>query len=247
MTAGGTHQAGAQPAEHQTTTGMTRRLLVCGVIGGPLLVGASFIQAITRQGFDLTRQPLSLLLLGDLGWIQLINFEVSGLLAIAYAAGVRRYLHPGRAGTWGPLLIGGWGAGLIVAGFFGPDPSMGFPPGAPAGMPTSMTGHSMIHGIGFFLSLASLVGSGDAGAHGPQRCNDGRRPRRRTVVRDGDRNGRLDRAGCSAPPGRVSLAVAQFFVPICSRLRCRPTVRHSAAPCFTRHERHPSKIRRAWQ
>jgi hypothetical protein len=136
---------------------MTRRLLVCGVIAGPLFVGASFVQAVMRQGFDLARQPLSLLLLGDLGWIQLINFEVSGLLAIAYAVGVRRFLHPGRAGTWGPLLIGAWGAGLIVAGFFGPDPSMGFPPGAPEGTPPSMTLHSMIHGIGFFVSLASLV------------------------------------------------------------------------------------------
>jgi hypothetical protein len=136
---------------------MTRMLLRCGVIAGPLFVGASFVQAAMRPGFDLTRQPLSLLLLGDHGWIQLINFEASGILAVVYALGVRRALYPGRAGTWGPLLIGAWGAGLIIAGIFGPDPSMGYPPGAPEGNPTVMTTHSMIHGIGFFVSLLSLV------------------------------------------------------------------------------------------
>jgi hypothetical protein len=141
------------------TNEMTRRLLVCGVIAGPLFIGASFIQAMTRHGFELIRQPLSLLLLGDLGWIQLINFEVSGLLAIAFAVGMRRLLHPGPAGTWGPLFMGAWGAGLIVAGIFGPDPSMGFPPGAPEGAPATMSAHSSVHGLGFLVSLASLIGA----------------------------------------------------------------------------------------
>jgi hypothetical protein len=112
-----------------------------------------------RQGFDLARQPISLLLLGDLGWVQLINFEASGLLAIAFAVGVRRLLHPGRAGTWGPVFIGAYGVGLVIAGIFGPDPSMGFPPGAPEGIPTSMSTHSAIHGAAFLVSLVGLVGS----------------------------------------------------------------------------------------
>jgi uncharacterized protein DUF998 len=114
------HHASAGFAEQGTTDGTTVRPLMRGAIAGSLFVGASFVQAITRQGFDLTRQPLSLLLLGDLGWIQLINFEAVGLLAIAYAIGVRRRLDGGRAGTWGPILIGAWGAGLIIAGVFGP-------------------------------------------------------------------------------------------------------------------------------
>jgi hypothetical protein len=137
----------------------TRRLLACGILVGTLFVGVSFVQAVTRQGFDLSRQPLSLLLLGDLGWIQLMNFEVVGFLSIAYAVGIRRLLHPGRAGTWGPLLVAGFGVGLIVAGIFGPDPSMGYPPGAPEGTPATMSTHSAIHGVGFFISLASFIGA----------------------------------------------------------------------------------------
>jgi hypothetical protein len=137
----------------------TRRLLMCGVIAGVLFVGVSFLQAISRHGFNAARQPLSLLLLGDLGWIQLINFEATGVLAIAYAVGVHRRLRPGRAATWGAILIGAWGAGLIIAGAFGPDPSMGFPPGAPPGNPPTMTTHSLVHGIGFAVSLVSLIGA----------------------------------------------------------------------------------------
>jgi hypothetical membrane protein len=106
---------------------VTRGLLVCGVASGPLFVGVSLIQALTRPGFDLTRHPISLLSLGDLGWIQIANFVLSGLLAIAYAVGMRRVLHQGRGGTWGPLLIGAYGAGLIAAGIFPPDPGFGFP------------------------------------------------------------------------------------------------------------------------
>jgi hypothetical protein len=127
------------------------------MLAGALFVGASLIQGVTRQGFNLARQPLSLLLLGDLGWIQFVNFEAVGLLSIAFGIGMRRLLHRGRAGTWGPICLSGFGAGLIIAGVFGPDPSMGYPPGAPPGTPATMSIHSAIHGVGFGLSLLSLV------------------------------------------------------------------------------------------
>ena len=47
----------------------TARLLACGVLAGPLFLTVLMIQAFTREGFDLSRHPLSLLSLGDLGWI----------------------------------------------------------------------------------------------------------------------------------------------------------------------------------
>lgn len=42
---------------------------------------------------------------------------VSGVLFTAAAVGLRRVLHPGPGGTWGPLLIGATGVGLIAACF----------------------------------------------------------------------------------------------------------------------------------
>ena len=97
------------------------------MLAGPLFVLVAAAQVLTRDGFDITRQPLSLLSLGDNGWIQIANFIVSGVLVLAFAVGLRRTLASGRGRTWGPVLIGGYGAGLVVAGIFTPDPSQGFP------------------------------------------------------------------------------------------------------------------------
>ena len=135
----------------------TRALLICGVIAGPLLVGLSFIQAFTRPGFDLARHPISLLGLGNLGWLQIANFEITGLLFVACAVGIRQALRPGIGCRWGPLLFAGYGLGLIAAGIFTADPSLGFPPGAPAGVPPTMSWHSALHGIAFSVSMVSLI------------------------------------------------------------------------------------------
>ncbi len=78
---------------------LTRALLACGVVAGPLYVVVGLIQALTRDGFELGRHPLSLLSNGDLGWIQIINFLVTGLLTVACAVGMRWVLQPGRGGT----------------------------------------------------------------------------------------------------------------------------------------------------
>ena len=65
----------------------TRVLVTAGVVAGPLFVLVGLVQVLTREGFDLTRHPLSLLALGDLGWIQIANFIVAGVLMLAFALG----------------------------------------------------------------------------------------------------------------------------------------------------------------
>src|SRR5215212_2364542 len=52
-------------------TKMTKILLACGVIAGPVYLIVGLAQAFTRSRFDITRHDLSLLSNGDLGWIQL--------------------------------------------------------------------------------------------------------------------------------------------------------------------------------
>jgi hypothetical protein len=99
-----------------SNNGLTRALLGCGLVAGPLYVGVSLLQALTRDGFDLTRHMWSLLSNGDLGWLQITNFLVTGVLTIACAAGMRRALGAQRGGTWGPVLVGVYGLGLIAAG-----------------------------------------------------------------------------------------------------------------------------------
>jgi Protein of unknown function (DUF998) len=149
--------AGAPSGSSTATTKRTRALLACGVVAGPLFLAVALLQALTRDGFDPGRHPLSLLSLGELGWIQIANFVVAGLLSVAFAVGLRRVLHPGRGGTWGPLLVGAYGVGLIGGGVFVADPGAGFPPGAPAGAPEQLSWHGVLHDVGHLLAFLSLL------------------------------------------------------------------------------------------
>ena len=141
----------------RTRPEITRALLTCGIAAGVLFLVVSFGQVVTRSGFDLTLHPLSALALGDLGWLQIINFVLTGLLAWAFAAGLRRSLHPGRAGTWGPRLVAAYGTGLICAGILVTDPAYGFPAGAPVGLPEQLSGHAVLHGVSAMVAFMSLV------------------------------------------------------------------------------------------
>jgi hypothetical protein len=137
----------------------TSALLACGAVAGPLFVAVALAQAATRAGFDLKRHPFSMLSLGDLGWIQVTNFVVTGVLFTASAVGMRRVLRRGRAGAWGPLLAGLFGVSLIGGGVFVADPALGFPIGAAQGPPESLSWHGMLHGVAFALGMAALIGS----------------------------------------------------------------------------------------
>ena len=138
---------------------LTRSLLTCGIILAPLFYVVVLVQAFTRAGFDIRRGPLSILSLGDLGWIQIANFILAGLLALACAVGVRRVLAGRKGGTFGPLLTGSYGLGLIVAGILYPDQGYHFPPGvgAPAEMLPTMSDHAKVHSLGFVIVVLSLI------------------------------------------------------------------------------------------
>ena len=71
------------------TMELTRTLLTCGIAAGPLYVALGALQILIRPGFDPTRHDLSLMSNGDLGWIQIANFIITGLLVIAGAIGIR--------------------------------------------------------------------------------------------------------------------------------------------------------------
>lgn len=141
------------------TLSLTRQLLLCGAIAGPVFLLTVLIQDYTRPGFDPRIQLLSLLSLGEWGWVQIVNFVLAGVLNLLYAGGLWRRLHPGRAGTWGPILIGAYGLGLIAVGVFRTDPSQGFPPGVSA--PTQPSWHGAIHALGglfiFVILTAALA------------------------------------------------------------------------------------------
>jgi uncharacterized protein DUF998 len=60
----------------------TRSLLAYGVIAGPIYLVMGLGEALTRDGFGLTRHSGSLLSNGDMGWIHITNFVLAGLMII---------------------------------------------------------------------------------------------------------------------------------------------------------------------
>ena len=137
----------------------TRVLVTAGIVAGPLFVVVGLVQVLTREGFDLTRHPLSLLALGDLGWIQIANFIVAGVLSIAFAIGFARAVPSGAASRWAPWLLGLFGAGLVVGGAFPADPGLGFPPGTPEGIPSTLTPNGLVHAFAPPVAFLSLIGA----------------------------------------------------------------------------------------
>ena len=145
----------ARPSD-ATMAKSTRILLSCGVIAGPLYVIVGVIEMLTRPGYDPLRHDLSLMSNGNLGWIHISLFILTGLLTIAGALGMRRVLAGGRGGTWGPILLGLYGLGLIGSGFFIADPAHGFPPGTPADA-NAVSWHGLLHLICGAIGFIGLI------------------------------------------------------------------------------------------
>ncbi|MGI5129558.1 DUF998 domain-containing protein [Pseudonocardia sp. CA-107938] len=138
-------------------TAVTRSLLGYGVLAGPFYLVVGLAQALTREGYEIARHDLSLLANGPLGWIQIANLVLSGLMTIAAAVGMRRALAARGGGVWGPRLVAGYGVGLVLAGVFVADPMNGFPLGTPDGPPANPTWHSFGHLVAGALGFLALV------------------------------------------------------------------------------------------
>lgn len=150
-----------------------RALLLAGILAGPLYVGIGVVEALVRDGFDITRHSLSLLANGAGGWIHSAMLVTTGLLTVLGAVGLARFMpasgmEAGGAGMTqhrSPWAVGGlavFGLGVAAAGLLRADPAEGFPVGTPDGPPAVVTGHGIGHlaagGIGFLgLIVACMV------------------------------------------------------------------------------------------
>jgi uncharacterized protein DUF998 len=132
----------AASTPHSGARPLALRLLLAGGVVGPLLFIAEFlIEGATRPGYSVWRHYVSALSLGEQGWMQITNFIICGTLVLGFAVGLRRVLRPGKGATWGPILLGLIGLGLIGSGVFVMDPTFGYPPGAP----NTTTPHGTLH------------------------------------------------------------------------------------------------------
>ena len=111
------------------------------------------------------RFAVSSLSVGELGWIQIANFLITGSLILAFSVALRQILLGPSGSVWGPVLIGLVGVGLIGAGLFVTDPLNGYPPGTPL-IPTERTTHGILHDLFGVVGAGEEDGVGHAGERG---------------------------------------------------------------------------------
>ncbi|MEU9506298.1 DUF998 domain-containing protein [Micromonospora sp. NPDC048170] len=132
-------------------------LLLAGALAGPVFFTSAVAQMLTREGFDITRHPISQLATGGLGWIQIATFVLAGLGGLALAAGIRRTLTEGIGRRALSILVGIFGAGLVAAGLFTMDPENGFPAGTPDRPIAQLSWHSVVHSAAAAVAFAALA------------------------------------------------------------------------------------------
>ncbi len=148
----------SEQAGCDSAAAMTRALLGWGVVVGIFYLALGIALALTRDGFDITRHALSLLMLGDRGWMQAANLILSGIMTIAAAVGFARAM---RGSAIAGLLIGGYGTCLVASGIFPPAAPPGFPAAAAADEPsTGGVLHFAFGGLGFLLLAAACFAVG---------------------------------------------------------------------------------------
>jgi hypothetical protein len=119
------------------------------MMGAVLFVTLFIAQTWLHPGYSWTGMFVSELSLGSHGWIQILNFMLTGALMLVFGRGLRLHFHAGAASRTGPLLVQCMGVSLMVSGPFTTDPSSMFDQ-------TSL--HGVVHGIfgALFFTFAPL-------------------------------------------------------------------------------------------
>jgi hypothetical protein len=155
--------------ELDTSAAVTRSLLGWGVVAGPFYVVVGLVLALTRPGFELSHHALSLLMLGEHGWLQRTNLVLTGLMVLAAAIGAARALRDGR-GLAIATTTAVYGLALLASAVALPDPAAGFPPGSTSGV---ISTHGLLHLV--FGALGFLALAVGAFAEGRWRASLGER------------------------------------------------------------------------
>lgn len=130
---------------------ITRSMLGWGVVAGPFYLAFGLVVGLTRPGFDLGRDALSILLRGDAGWVQAVNLVLAGLMTLAAAAGLWRTPQWSRTAA---LLVGVYGLALVLSAFAAPDR-----PGAGEFTVAGLL-HLVFGAVGFVaLGIAAIIAS----------------------------------------------------------------------------------------
>ena len=122
---------------------------VAGMVGSVLFVSVFTVYGWLCPGYSPTRMFVSELSLGTYGWVQMLNFVLTGALLLVFGRGLAAHFSTGAASRAGPVLVQCMGVSLMVSGLFATDPSAMF---------DQVSAHGVVHGIfgAIFFTLAPV-------------------------------------------------------------------------------------------
>lgn len=94
------------------------RLAIAGVVAPIWFITLVIVQGILQPDYSHTAMPISALAAWPRGWMQNLNFFVSGALLAAFAIALHHAIRPTRLGLLGVALLLTSSVGLWTAGFF---------------------------------------------------------------------------------------------------------------------------------
>ena len=102
----------------QSATARARALALAGIVGPIWFTTLVVLQGFLLPDYSHVRLPISALAAWPTGWIQNINFCVTGALGMAFALALHRGAQPTPRGRAGIALLVISGIGIVLAGFF---------------------------------------------------------------------------------------------------------------------------------
>lgn len=119
------------------------------MVGSVLFVSVFTVYGWLCPGYSPTRMFVSELSLGPYGWVQMLNFVLTGALVLVFGRGLAAHFSTGAASRAGPVLVQCMGVSLMVSGVFATDPSAMF---------DQASAHGLVHGIfgALFFTLAPV-------------------------------------------------------------------------------------------
>jgi drug/metabolite transporter superfamily protein YnfA len=117
--------------------------------GADLFVSVFVVHGWLRPDYSPMSMFVSELSLGPYGWVQTLNFLLTGALVLVFGRGLAAHFNTGAASRAGPALVQGMGVSLMVSGVFATDPSAMF---------DRASAHGVVHGIvgAVFFTLAPV-------------------------------------------------------------------------------------------
>ncbi|HZW44062.1 MAG TPA: DUF998 domain-containing protein [Dermatophilaceae bacterium] len=134
---------------------MTNALLIIGVATTLVFLVVVIVEGTLRPNYNPSYHMVSALSSGGRGWVQVSNFLQMGIGMLAFSVAINQTLDT----VVGSALVAVFGAGAIASGLFSMDPSFGYPPGSPPGMPSRPTWQHQIHGAAGAIMFLAIFGA----------------------------------------------------------------------------------------